>query len=75
MEADKMTKKQIIDRLESISSQIDHLEKMVEQKSAEKKQAMYNKMNYNEKQLEQTIRKLEMSYDESNERNTFSKAI
>ncbi|MBW8349053.1 hypothetical protein K0H71_06220 [Bacillus sp. IITD106] len=70
-----MTKKQIIDRLESISSQIDHLEKMVEQKSAEKKQAMYNKMNYNEKQLEQTIRKLEMSYDESNERNTFSKAI
>ncbi|MBS4194468.1 hypothetical protein [Lederbergia citri] len=70
-----MTKKEIIERLESISSQIDHLEKMVEEKSAQKKQTLYKKMDFNEKQLERNIRKLELSYDENNERKTFSKAI
>ncbi|MCR2820205.1 hypothetical protein [Lederbergia panacisoli] len=72
-----MTKEEMIERLESISSQIDHLEKMVEQKSIQNKRSIVRTMNLREQQLEHTIRKLEISFEEkrSNNITTLSEAI
>ncbi|MBS4199473.1 hypothetical protein KHA93_07390 [Bacillus sp. FJAT-49732] len=72
-----MTKNEMIERLESISSQIDHLEKMIEQKSLQNRRAMYNSMELREQQLERTIRKLETSFEEkrSHQSEALSEAI
>lgn len=72
-----MTKKEMIERLESISSQIDHLEKMVEEKSAQNKREMYHTLDLREEQLERSIRKLEMSFEEKRrpQTNALSEAI
>lgn len=65
-----MTKNEMIERLESISSQIDQLEKMVEQKSLQNRRAIYKMMDLREQQLEYTIRKLEISFEEKRIRQT-----
>ncbi|MCJ8006643.1 hypothetical protein ACFFF5_02010 [Lederbergia wuyishanensis] len=72
-----MTKKEMIERLESISSQIDQLEKLVEQKSLQNRRAIYKSMDLREQQLEHTIRKLEISFEEKliRQTETLSEAI
>ncbi|MBS4217339.1 hypothetical protein KHA96_03310 [Bacillus sp. FJAT-49711] len=72
-----MTKEELIERLESISSHIDHLEKMVEQKSAQNRHLMVQTMKLREQQLEHSIRKLEISFEEKScvPATTLSEAI
>ncbi|MBS4176598.1 hypothetical protein [Lederbergia citrea] len=65
-----MTKSELLNRLESISSQIDHLEVKFQEKTNQEKNKIFSAMTNKEKQLKQRLVWLENKYEEEERKQT-----
>lgn len=61
--APHMIRSELISKLELISSQLDHLEQMLEEKMAQNKNGLITEMAHHEKRMKQQLKILENTYE------------